>query len=479
MAEKPERNPRRTQQASPEPGASAPRKPRSRRKAASPEMAQVGAASGDDAAPTRSARTVARDLVGAVLRRGRSLDEALATDEGFAKLDVRDRAFARELSATVFRRLGQIEVALAACLEKPLPPQAGGAQDLLRLGAAQLLFMRTAPHAAVSETVELAIGGAEPFRNLINAVLRRIARDTEAMREALTPIPTNTPAWLWQRWVNAYGEETAVAIAEAHLQEPPLDITVKGDPQAWAGRLEARMLPTGSLRMETAPVETLQGFRDGQWWVQDVAAALPATLFAAALGDIRGRTIIDLCAAPGGKTAQLAAAGANVVAVDRSKERMLRLAQNLKRLGLGAHPIVADATNWRPPKPVDAVLLDAPCSATGTIRRHPDLPWLKRPSDLATLIALQDALLRNALAMLKPGGTLVYAVCSLEPEEGLGRIEAVLSQGSGIVREPIDPEEIGGLEECVTPAGDLRTLPCHLARYGGMDGFYAARLRRR
>ncbi|MEX0809286.1 MAG: transcription antitermination factor NusB [Dongiaceae bacterium] len=478
MAEKPERKPRRNADATPDPGAPTP-KPRARRKPVPAEGTAPDETADGESNPSRPARGVARDLVATVLRRGRSLDEALATDAGFAKLEVRDRAFARELSATVFRRLGQIEVALSACLEKPLPPQAGGAQDLLRLGAAQLLFMRTAPHAAVSETVELATGTIEPFRSLINAVLRRIARDAEAMREAIQPVPTNTPNWLWQRWVNAYGEATAFAIAEAHLADPSLDITIKGDPQAWAGRLEARMLPTGSLRLETAPVETLQGFRDGQWWVQDVAAALPATLFAATLGSVRGRTIIDLCAAPGGKTAQLAAAGANVVAVDRSKERMLRLAQNLKRLGLGAHPIIADATSWRPPKPVDAVLLDAPCSATGTIRRHPDLPWLKRPSDLATLIALQDALLRNALSMLKPGGTLVYAVCSLEPEEGPARIEAILSQGSGIVREPIDPEEIGGLEECVTPAGDLRTLPCHLARLGGMDGFYAARLRRR
>jgi 16S rRNA (cytosine967-C5)-methyltransferase len=294
------------------------------------------------------------------------------------------------------------------------------------------------------------------------------------MRAALPEVPTNTPAWLFERWATAYGEATAVKIAAAHLATPPLDISVREDRTGWAKRLEATILPNGSLRRASAPVELLPGFAEGAWWVQDAAAAMPAKL----LGDVRGKIVLDLCAAPGGKTAQLAVAGAKVIAVDRSKERMVRLAQNMQRLGLQVGTVIADVATWNPPGQADAVLLDAPCSATGTIRRHPDLPWLKRPSDLAALIGVQDAMLRNAVRMLKPGGILVYAVCSLEPEEGPARIDNLLSAGTGLRRVPIDSDEIGDLTAAVTPGGDMRTLPCHWADKGGLDGFYAARLRR-
>jgi 16S rRNA (cytosine967-C5)-methyltransferase len=225
-------------------------------------------------------------------------------------------------------------------------------------------------------------------------------------------------------------------------------------------------------------VDALPGYADGAWWVQDAAAALPARL----LGDVADRRVIDLCAAPGGKTAQLAAAGATVTAVDRSEPRLRRLAGNLARLRLEATTVAADAAEWRPDKPADAVLVDAPCSATGTIRRHPDVPWLKRPADLAKLTALQDRLLRAAIEMTAPGGCIVYCTCSLEPAEGPARIAALIESGAPVEPIPIRPEEIGseigGLSELVTPTGELRTLPCHLPELGGLDGFYAARLRR-
>lgn len=421
-----------------------------------------------------NARAIACELIAVVAQRGKPLDDAIAENVLFGKLDQRDRAFARELSATVFRRFGQIEVAINALLEKPLPGKAAGAQDLLRLGIAQLLFLRTPAHAAVSETVALATGPLEPWRSLVNAVLRRVADQADEFRKALPEVPTNTPHWMFERWAVAYGDALAVKIAGAHLNAPPLDITVREDRTGWARRLEATILPNGSLRRETAPVESLPGFSEGAWWVQDAAASFPARL----LGEVRGKTVVDLCAAPGGKTAQLAMAGARVVAVDKSKERMVRLAKNMQRLGVNVGTVIADVTSWNPPGQADFVLLDAPCSATGTIRRHPDLPWLKRPADLASLIGVQDAMLRNAVRMLKPGGILVYSVCSLEPEEGPARVENLLSAGTGLRRIPIDSDEVGDISDAITPAGDMRTLPCHWADKGGLDGFYAARLRR-
>jgi 16S rRNA (cytosine967-C5)-methyltransferase len=217
---------------------------------------------------------------------------------------------------------------------------------------------------------------------------------------------------------------------------------------------------------------TLPGYAEGAWWVQDAAAALPARLF----GDIAGREVIDLCAAPGGKTAQLATAGARVTAVDRSTRRLDRLVANLRRLDMPVEAVGADALTWRPPHPVEAVLLDAPCSTTGAIRRHPDVPHLKLPDDVARLAAVQENLLRAAVDMLRPGGTLVYCTCSLEPEEGLERIESLLYAGLPVERREIGPDEVGDNPEWITPEGDLRTLPCHFGQYDGIDGFYCARL---
>ena len=419
-----------------------------------------------------TARAAALDLLQAVLRRKHALDEALAVDATLPRLEVRDRGFARMLVATCLRRLGEIDQAIAPLLATPLPHKASAIADALRLGVCQLLFLGTPPHAAVGETVELVagLGALAGYKGLVNAVLRRLDRDRPTTDPA-----RNTPAWLAEGWTAAYGEATAKAIAAAHLHEAPLDISVKEQSADWATRLGAEILPTGTLRLadSSGAVESLPGFAEGAWWVQDAAASLPAKL----LG--RPTQAIDLCAAPGGKTAALAAAGIAVTAVDRSPQRLRRLRHNLARLSLSAGVVEADAASWRPAAPAEAVLLDAPCSATGTIRRHPDLPWLKRAEDLPKLTALQDRLLDNAIAMTRPGGIIVYATCSLQPEEGPARIAALLDRGAPVEPVPIQVAEVGGLAQLLTPAGELRSLPCHLAERGGMDGFYACRLRRR
>ena len=420
------------------------------------------------------ARSVAFDLVEAVLDRKRPLDLALEEHPGIGALSDRDRAFARTLVATTLRRLGQIDALVDHCLERPLPRKARPVRTLLRLGVCQLLFLETPAHAAIDTTVSLARErGHGPHKALVNAVLRRLSREGRRLRDEQDAARLDTPEWLWKSWSAAYGEDTCRAVAEVHLGEPPLDLTPKKDAAGWAERLQGTVLPTGTVRCRSGgPVGRLPGFADGAWWVQDAAAALPARL----LGDIAGRHVIDLCAAPGGKTAQLALAGARVTAVDRSPKRLERLSANLGRLGLEAETVVADANLWRPAEPAHAVLVDAPCTATGTIRRHPDIPRLKTPDEVAKLAALQARLLAAALAMVQPGGTVVYSTCSLQPEEGPAIVEALLSGGAPVSRVPITPGEIGGLAQLLTPEGDLRSLPSHLADEGGLDGFFAARI---
>jgi 16S rRNA (cytosine967-C5)-methyltransferase len=288
----------------------------------------------------------------------------------------------------------------------------------------------------------------------------------------------DTPKWLLARWSKHYGADTARAIAQADGHEPALDLTVKSGAETWAERLRGRVLPTGTVRtLAQGAISLLPGFREGAWWVQDAAASLPARLF----GDVRGKAVADLCAAPGGKTAQLAFAGARVTAIDRSPARLGRLRENLTRLELHADIVAADALEWQS-GPFDAVLLDAPCSATGTIRRHPDIPWLKSEADIAALTSLQQRLLDRAVDLLKPGGTLVYCVCSLEPEESEAQIAALLARDPRVARAPDAAQEVAGHAEFLNPDGDLRTLPPQLPdpdpRWGGLDGFYAARLTR-
>jgi 16S rRNA (cytosine967-C5)-methyltransferase len=321
---------------------------------------------------------------------------------------------------------------------------------------------------------------AAKYAGLVNAVLRRCAREGQPLIDEVKAKTLDIPEWLLTRWIAHYGETAAREIAVALSHEPSLDITVKSDPAQWATRLHGETLPTGTVRtLLQGSVTMLPGFTEGQWWVQDAAAALPAQLF----GDVAGLAIADLCAAPGGKTAQLAHAGARVTAVDRSVARMARLRDNLTRLELEAETVVTDAAEWQGAKSgegFDGILVDAPCTSTGTIRRHPDVAWLRQEADIAALAALQKRLLLHAVTLLRPGGTLIYCTCSLEPEEGEQAVEALLASESAMRRAPITAGEVAGLAEIITPDGDLRTLPCHLPhpdpRLGGLDGFYAARL---
>ena len=433
--------------------------------------------------PGLAARRIAADILDGVLHRHRTLDEQLdgaGAHPGLKMLDDRDRALMRRLVATVLRRLGTLGHLLSRLLDRGVPTDAPRAQSALLIGAAQILWMDVPDHAAVDLSVRLVQSDrrAAKYAGLVNAVLRRCAREGLPIVDEVRSDVLDIPAWLLARWKAHYGEATARDIALALGQEPSLDITVKSDAGAWASRLHGEMLPTGTVRtLLQGSVTTLPGFAEGAWWVQDAAAALPARLF----GAVDGKSIADLCAAPGGKTAQLAQAGANVVAVDRSPARIARLRDNLTRLHLEAGVEVADATEWQGANGgFDGILVDAPCSATGTIRRHPDVAWLRQHADFASLVGLQGRLLRRAAAMLKPGGMLVYCTCSLEPEEGEQAISALLAEASEMRRVPIEAGEVAGLAEIVTSEGDLRTLPCHLPnpepRLGGLDGFYAARL---
>jgi 16S rRNA (cytosine967-C5)-methyltransferase len=426
------------------------------------------------APPHDPARRAAAALVSAVTDEGRTLDAALTQTRSFAALTGRDRAFARAIASATLRRLGGVDAVLNAFIATPLRDEARVARAILRTAAAQILAMETPPHAAVSAAVDLAraSSSAMPFAGLINAVLRRVDREGRDAFAALEP-GSDLPDWLFARWRATYGDAAAAAIAAAILEEPPLDLTVRSEPETWAERLDAKLAPTGSLRLPPrADVPALPGFAEGAWWVQDAAAALPARL----LGDVAGKRVLDLCAAPGGKTLQLAAAGAQVTALDVDAERLERVSDNLVRTGLTAEIVCADVLAFTPDTLFDAILLDAPCTATGTLRRHPDVAWLRRPSDITSLSALQAQMLRRAAAWVAPGGTLVYAVCSLEPEEGPGVAATLVDDG--LTRTPIAADETGGLSELIDADGALRTLPCHLGAAGGMDGFYAARWRR-
>jgi 16S rRNA (cytosine967-C5)-methyltransferase len=418
------------------------------------------------------ARAAAQSILSEVLRKRRPLDAALAAT---ASLEVRDAGFARAIASETLRRLGQLDALIRIYV--PTPParnRAGSTPEILLAGACELLFLDVAPHAAVDAANRLAQadGKAVHFKSLINAVLRRVAREGKEAIAAQDAARLDTPDWLWQRWVEAYGEEKARAIASAHLSIPPLDIVTKG---AAPGVPEASILFGQVWRLdEPARVDVLPGYVEGEWWVQDAAATLPARL----LGDVSGKAVIDLCAAPGGKTAQLAAAGAQVTAVERDSARMERLKENLQRLRLDANLITEDARDFRPENPAPLILLDAPCSATGTIRRHPELPWIKGASDVMLCAQTAGELLDSAADMTEEGGLLVFAVCSLEREEGPEQVDDFLRRRPQFSREIVMPHEIFGLSELIDARGDLRTLPCHLAQRGGMDGFYAARLRR-
>jgi 16S rRNA (cytosine967-C5)-methyltransferase len=428
------------------------------------------------------ARRAAAELLAAVLQKKQPLDDVLgrSLERGaMFNLTARDRALTRAIVAASLRRKGQLDHVLGAFLARGLPEKSGTLYPILLSAAAQLIFLDTPPHAAIDLAVTLAQYDprASRYAKLVNAVLRRVAGEGKAIAAGLDAARVNTPDWLWERWTSYWGEERARKIAEAHLDEPPLDLTVKREPELWAEKLSGRVLPGGSVRLlPKGRIDALPGFDEGVWWVQDIAASLPARL----LGDVRGKRVADLCAAPGGKTAELALAGASVVAVDSSKTRLALLAENLKRLGLEAETVKADAATWQPDESFDAVLLDAPCSSTGTIRRHPDIPYVKSAEDIAALAPLQERLLDNAAKLVKPGGRLVYSTCSLEPEEGEAQIASLLVRNAGLTLQPVEEAELFGQAEWIEPSGCLRTFPYDLKldspAWSGMDGFFAARL---
>ena len=410
--------------------------------------------------PADPTRDLAFDILCGVVEHRRMLETTLDRSN---LTDPRDRASGHRLAATVLRHMGSMTELLQPLLrrEPPVPVRCA-----LLMGVAQLRHLETPPHAAVGTIVSLLRRrGLAPFAGLANAVLRRVARDGDELAEGLDEDRLDVPAWLWTAWGNRSRD-----IAAGLHREAPIDLTLRPGATAPEG---GEILPTGNLRFPPGTrVTELEGFEQGAFWVQDVAATMPARL----LGLKPGQTVIDLCAAPGGKTAQLAVAGAEVTAVEREETRARRLRQNLDRLGLDAKLVVADALVWQPEEKVDAVLLDAPCSATGTLRRHPDVLWVKRPRDVLALAKDQDRLIDAAGAMLKPGGVLLYAVCSLQDEEGPQRVAAALKRGW--VLEPFTAEELAQMPEALTKQGTFRTHPGMWAERGGMDGFFAARLRK-
>lgn len=435
------------------------------------------------------ARDAAASALFSVFVEKRAFDDVFAKVADARQLEPRDRAFARNMASTVLRHRGSLNAVIGTFLGKPLPANQGRLEPILLLAAAQLLVLKTPPHAAISLAVDQCRNdkSAARFANLANAVLRRVSVEGPAIWDNIDQAALNIPRWLMERWIGHYGAEVARAIANCSLIEAPLDLSLKGDSSQWAERLGGVVLPTGSVRLTGAGrIEAMDGYDDGAWWVQDAAASIPAKLF----GDVHGQRIADLCAAPGGKTAQLAAGGALVTAVDKSPGRLKRLKINLDRMELDADIAVADAANFEPDRLFDGVLIDAPCTATGTIRRHPDILHLKREDDVAALVAVQAPILRRAGDIVRVGGDIVYCTCSLEPEEGRDQVAEFLAANSNFSRRPISPQDINRadptawpeIQKWITAEGDLRTLPSHLDTLPkgltGLDGFYAARLQR-
>jgi len=412
------------------------------------------------------ARRAALSILSGVLQKRRPLDAQL---EQLSGLQTRDAGFARALVSQTLRHMGALDAVLRRFIAKPLAPHKAGATiEILLLGACELLILKVPPHAAVDAANELAMKDdkARHFKPLVNAVLRKVASQGEAVLSGLDRERLSAPDWLWTRWTAQYGASTARLIARAHQEPAPVDIVTKGEniPESHA--------LFGTVRRLTAEgrIEEMTGFADGDWWVQDAAATLPARL----LGDVAGKAVIDLCAAPGGKTMQLAAAGAKVIAVEIDAARAVRIRENLTRTKLTADIVELDARDFEGRAPF--VLIDAPCTATGTIRRHPDLPWIKGAADVTVSAGAAYEILEAGAALVEPGGILVFAVCSLEREEGDEQIAAFLASHCEFARAPIAAKEVFGHEDWITPDGDLRTLPFMLE--GGMDGFYAARLKR-
>ena len=417
------------------------------------------------------ARLAAGVLLNAALEGRGGLDTALSFRE-VADLPGPDRAFARAVAMAALRRLGEIDQILDRKLQKA-PPLA--VRTILRVALAQTLVLETPAFAAVSTAVKLAEREVKtrPYKNLVNAVLRGIEREGPG----LTTAESNLPEWLAARWRATYGEATLTGLALAAREEPATDLSLKPevDAAAVAEALDGEVMTGNTVRTgRRGDLSTWPGFEDGIWWVQDAAAAVPVRLLAPTTSE----SIVDFCAAPGGKTLQIAASGASVVALDRSDKRLDRLRANLARTGLSAEVVAVPAEDWDDPRTVDAVLLDAPCTATGTFRRNPEVLRATKPADVAKLADVQHRLLDAAAQRVKPGGRLVYCVCSLEREEGETQIIAFLRRNPAFRTAPADPAVVGAPSEALTPEGWLRILPSMWAEKGGLDGFFIARLDR-
>ncbi len=437
-------------------------------------MTDIETTSEADAPFAATARLCAARAVQHVLRDQEQLEIALARQSDYLALSARDRAFARLISATVFRRMGQIDAALKPFLKRmPAPfPLA-----VLRTGAAQLLFLKTPVHAAVGESVAVLKRSSKTraYAGLVNAVLRKVADQGPALAVAAAP-SANVPGWIRTSWDTAYGKPVMRRMAAQLGKEPPLDIHVKGQASDWASKLGGTTISEWMVRLDSASrVTELPGFAEGDWWVQDIAASLPVRM----LGDVAGLSVLDMCAAPGGKTLQLAALGADVTAIDKSEDRMVRVAENLERTGLKAELITADAFDWAKAtdRTFDVILLDAPCSATGTFRRHPDVLYNKAPKDVGSLVRIQKGLLKAAVSRLKPGGQILYCTCSLQQEEGERQAEWFLRTFPNFSVSPILNLKFSAQSDLLTQNGYVRILPHVLGENGGMDGFFAVLFR--
>lgn len=431
--------------------------------------------------PGLNVRLTAAKLLNAVIAKSTSLDgltDALHGHPQYTELDERDRSLVRAILGTALRNRNSIEIALSKLLDRALPANAVALQQLLHVAAAQILYLDVPDHSAVDLAVTSA--NIDPrnrkYASLVNAVLRRLTRNKERALELKIP---NGPQWYTDGILKTYGQERGEAILAIQAHEPAIDLTVKSNPEIWAEKLGGTVLPNGSVRLGRfeGALTALEGFDTGDWWVQDAAASLPATL----LGDIKGKRVADLCAAPGGKTAQLIMAGAEVTAFDINKNRLKRLQTNLDRLQLSAELVATNILDYQTDELFDAILLDAPCSSTGTVRRHPDVLWTKTPTDITKLAQVQANLLRHAVTLVKPDGIIVFSNCSLDREEGEDMVKTIIAEGI-LKLEPFTSEELKGLEPLITDQGYLRSTPADLPhsdpKMAGLDGFFAARFRR-
>ena len=435
--------------------------------------------------PGLETRLVATMLLTRVMDDARNLDALCDRQHGldrFLKLDTRDQGLARAIAITAVLKHNQIEAVLKRVMQRPPPKRARFLIHSLHVAASQILFL-DAPDSAAVDLGVTAIGGDDRtsrFRGMANAVLRRMVREKQELLEK-TSQTSLLPKWMEKALRKDYGKEKAQNISRFVSLEPMLDLTVKNQPEAWAEKLGGFVLPTGTIRLtNTASVTELEGYQDGEWWVQDAAAALPAKLVKAE----EGARVLELCAAPGGKTAQLSHAGYDVTAIDISKPRLARLQQNLDRLKLKAQLVEADILEYEPEEKFDAILLDAPCSSTGTIRRHPDVLWTRGPEEITALAKLQYQLIEKSKGFLKPGGSFVFSNCSMLKEEGEDLLSKLSKTLDDMTLDPILADEVSGLETCINGQGALRTLPFHLENqiqedYSGLDGFFACRFIKR